>query len=89
MVKVRLGIIGSAFSSNLHAEALGDVPEAAVVAVCSPNRKHAEEFARKWKIECVDTDYRKLLERKDIDAVDVCTPNNLHAEICLAAAAAG
>jgi len=89
MVKVRLGIIGSAFSSNLHAEALGDVPEAAVVAVCSPNRKHAEEFARKWKIECVDTDYRKLLERKDIDAVVVGIPNDLHRAVTVAAAEAG
>ena len=37
----------------------------------------------------METDWRKLLERKDIDAVDICTPNNLHKEIAIAAAKAG
>jgi len=47
MDQVRVGIIGSAFSSNIHAEALQEVPEAKVVAACSTNKGHVEEFARK------------------------------------------
>src|SRR5205823_12060611 len=39
--------------------------------------------------ESVETDWRKLVERGDIDAVDICTPNNTHREIALAAADAG
>ncbi|PYV18953.1 MAG: oxidoreductase [Acidobacteria bacterium] len=89
MVKVRLGIIGSAFSSNLHAEALREVPEAEVVAACSPNRRHVEEFARKWNIPVVETDYRKVVERKDIDALVVGIPNDLHRPVTVAAAEAG
>src|SRR5204862_2075165 len=39
--------------------------------------------------ESIETDWRKLLERKDIDVIDICTPNNTHAEIAIAAAKAG
>ena len=49
----------------------------------------AESFAEKWGYESVETDWRKLVERKDIDAIDICTPNNTHAEIAIAAAEAG
>jgi predicted dehydrogenase len=89
MEQVRVGIIGSAFSSNLHAEALAEVPEAVVVAACSPNRAHVEEFARQWGIPNTATDYRKLLDRKDVDAVVVGIPNDLHREVVVAAAKAG
>lgn len=89
MEKVRVGIIGSAFSSNLHAEAFQEVADAKLVAACSPNRAHAEAFARKWKIPAVETDYRKLVERKDVDAVVVGIPNDLHRPVVIAAAEAG
>ncbi len=49
----------------------------------------AKAFAEKWGYESVETDWRKLVERKDIDAIDICTPNNTHAEIAIAAAEAG
>lgn len=89
MDQLRVGIIGSAFSSNIHAEALEEVPEAKVMAVCSPNRAHAEEFARKWKIPSTETDYRKVLDRKDVDLVVVGIPNDKHREVVVAAAKAG
>lgn len=89
MDKLRLAIIGSAFSSSIHAEALEEVAEATIVAACSPNRSHVEEFARKWKIPAVATDYRKVLDRKDVDAVVVGIPNDKHREVVVAAAKAG
>ena len=89
MDQVRVGIIGSAFSSNIHAEAFQEVPEAVIVAVCSPNRAHVAEFAQKWKVPVAVTDYRKLLDRKDIDVVVVGIPNDLHREVVVAAAKAG
>ena len=49
----------------------------------------AKAFAEQWGYESTETDWRKLIERKDIDAIDICTPNNTHAEIAVAAAAAG
>ena len=57
-------------------------------AVCARDEGKAKAFANQWGYESVETDWKKLLERKDIDAVDICTPNNLHKEIALAAAAA-
>lgn len=89
MDRVRVGIIGSAFSSNIHAEAFEEVPEAVLVAACSPNKAHVEEFARKWNISAAVTDYRKLVERKDVDAVVVGIPNDLHRPVVEAAAEAG
>ena len=89
MDQVRVGLIGSAFSSNIHAEAFEEVPEAVIVAVCSPNRVHVAEFAQKWKVPVAVTDYRKLLDRKDIDVVVVGIPNDLHREVVVAAAKAG
>ena len=89
MDQVRVGIIGSAFSSSIHAEAFEEVPEAVLVAVCSPSKAHVEAFARKWKIPTHATDYRKLLDRKDIDVVVVGIPNDLHREVVVAAAKAG
>jgi predicted dehydrogenase len=89
MDQVRVGIIGSAFSSNIHAEAFEEVPEAVLTGACSPNKSHVEEFARKWKIPVAVTDYRKLLDRKDIDVVVVGIPNDLHCEVVSAAAKAG
>jgi myo-inositol 2-dehydrogenase/D-chiro-inositol 1-dehydrogenase len=87
--KLRLGIIGSAFVSNIHAEALQEVPEASVVAACSSNPRNVEAFTTKWRIPEAFTDYRKLMERKDIDAVVVGIPNDLHRAVVEAAAQAG
>ena len=58
-------------------------------AVCGRDAEKAKAFAEKWGYESVETDWRKLIERKDIDAIDICTPNNTHDEIAIAAAKAG
>jgi predicted dehydrogenase len=58
-------------------------------AACARNADKVKAFASQWGYESVETDWRKLIDRKDIQVVDICTPNNTHAEIALAAAAAG
>jgi predicted dehydrogenase len=89
MDKVRVGLIGSGFSSNIHAESFQEVPEAALVAACGRNPSGIEEFGRKWKIPFTTTDYRRLLERPDVDMVVLGIPNDLHLEVTAAAAQAG
>jgi myo-inositol 2-dehydrogenase/D-chiro-inositol 1-dehydrogenase len=89
MDKVRVGLIGGGFVSNLHAEAFEEVAEAELVAACAVEQKQAEDFARKWKIPFATADYRKILDRKDVDAVVIGVPNYLHREIVVAAAKAG
>ncbi len=52
-------------------------------------RRRRKQFADTWGYASVETDWRKLVERTDIDAVDICVPNNLHHDIAIAAASAG
>jgi myo-inositol 2-dehydrogenase / D-chiro-inositol 1-dehydrogenase len=89
MDQVRVGIIGSAFSSNIHAEALEEVCQARITAACSTIKERVEEFARQWHIPWTATDYRQLMERKDVDVVVVGIPNDLHREVVVSAAEAG
>ena len=58
-------------------------------AVCGRSAEAAKTFAETWGYESVETDWRALVARNDIDAIDICTPNNTHAEIAIAAAEAG
>src|SRR5438046_1621269 len=58
-------------------------------AVCARNAAQAKAFADKWGYQSIETDWKKLVARKDIDAVDICVPNNLHHDIAIAAAKAG
>ena len=58
-------------------------------AVCSRRPERVSAFADQWGYSSVETDWRELIKRDDIDAIDICTPNNVHAEIAIAAAEAG
>ncbi|MCH7600101.1 MAG: Gfo/Idh/MocA family oxidoreductase, partial [Myxococcales bacterium] len=63
--------------------------EPVLKAVCARSEDRLKSFADQWGYESFETDWRKLIAREDIDAIDICTPNNLHKAIALAAAAAG
>ena len=67
---------------------LGVERQPVLKCVCARNEKKATEFANVWGYESVETDWRRVIERDDIDVVDICSPNNSHKEIALAAAAA-
>src|SRR5262245_60311419 len=93
---LNIGMIGYGFMGRAHSNAYRKVNNffdleyrPLLKAVCARDGKKAKSFAEKWGYESIETDWRKLLERKDIDAVDICTPNNLHKEIAIAAAQAG
>src|SRR3954464_7359407 len=93
---LRIGMIGYGFMGRAHSNAYRRVNnffdleyQPVLKAVCARDRAKAKGFAEKWGYESIETDWRKLLARKDIDAVDICTPNNLHKEIAIAAAQAG
>jgi len=53
-------------------------------AVCGRDEAKVREFAATWDARSIETDWRKLVARDDIDAVDICTPNDSHMEIALA-----
>jgi len=91
---LNVGMIGYGFMGRAHSNAYRQVGQffpssyrVVLKAACARDGLKARAFADQWGYESVETDWRKLLERKDIDVVDICTPNNLHKEIALAAAA--
>jgi predicted dehydrogenase len=91
-----IGMIGYGFMGRAHSNAYANVAhyfdleyKPVLKAVCARDAAKAKAFADQWGYESVETDWKKLLARKDIDAVDICTPNNLHKEIAIAAAGAG
>jgi predicted dehydrogenase len=93
---VNVGMIGYGFMGRAHSNAYRKVNSffdleyrPVLKAVCARSSDKAKAFADKWGYESVETDWRKLVERKDIDLIDICTPNNTHADIAVAAAKAG
>jgi predicted dehydrogenase len=95
--QLRIGLIGTGFMGRTHSNGYNRVPNffpnlaytPVLKAVCSRNEANVKAFAEQWGYESYETDWKKLIARPDIDAVDICTPNDSHAEIAIAAAAAG
>jgi predicted dehydrogenase len=93
---LNIGLVGYGFMGRTHSNAYRQVSQyfdlahkPVLKAVCARDEAKVKAFAANWGYESIETDWRKLVERRDIDAVDICTPNNLHKEIALAAAKAG
>lgn len=89
MNKVKIGLIGAGSISESHLIAYKANPKVELVAVCDLNEERARDKAERYNIPNVYTDYKELLANKDVDAVSVCTWNNSHAEISIAALRAG
>ena len=97
MKPLNIGLIGYGFMGRTHSNGYKRVndffPELqhrpVLKAVCGRSEDKVKAFADQWQYETTETDWRALIARPDIDAVDICTPNNSHAEIAIAAAEAG
>jgi predicted dehydrogenase len=89
MNRIRLGLIGAGFSAHIHISAYREYSHLFdIVGVCAGKVEHAKDFAEKFGIKRVYENYKELLEDKDIDAVDICVPTNLHAEVIIDSAKA-
>jgi predicted dehydrogenase len=93
---LRIGLVGYGFMGRAHSNAFlqagrfFDLPYRAVLkAVCARNPERGKSFADNWGYESVEMDWRRLVERKDIDLIDIASPNDTHAEIAIAAAQSG
>jgi predicted dehydrogenase len=94
---LNIGVIGYGFMGRTHSNGYKRVndffPELGhrpvLKAICGRSEEQLRKFADQWQYESTETDWRRLLDRSDIDAIDICTPNNSHAEIAIAAAQAG
>ena len=94
--KINIGMIGCGFMGRVHSNAyckinkfftIGHKPVLKVV--CDNNEDKVKKFADNWGWENSETDWRKVIARDDVDLIDICTPNNTHYDIVMAAAKAG
>ena len=87
---LRVGVIGAGRIGTLHCENLATrIPGAAVTALAEPDQARLRATAARFAIQTAETDYRKVLKDPAIDAVAICSPTNLHAQMVREAAAAG
>lgn len=96
MKKLNVALIGYGFMGRTHSNAFRKVNnffdldyQPVMKAVCARDEAKVKAFADKWGWESTETDWRKIIERDDIDLIDIGSPNNTHAEIAIAAAKAG
>ena len=94
--KINVGLVGYGFMGRAHSNAFSQVnhffdvaAEPVRKAICGRDASKVADFASKWGYESHETDWRKLVARKDIDLIDIASPNDTHLEIAVAAAAAG
>lgn len=87
--KIRIGVIGCGMIGKKHIANYQEIPEAEVVAIADLDQDEAKRVAQLHSIPSVFSDYKELLARDDIDAVDVCLHNQLHRPVTEAALEAG
>ena len=93
---LNVALLGQGFMGRAHSNAYCQAPhffplpcEIRRKVICGRNSAALEEMARTWGWDEISTNWRAVVERNDIDVVDVATPNALHAEMAIAAASAG
>ncbi|MAW60630.1 MAG: oxidoreductase [Planctomycetes bacterium] len=94
---LRIGMIGYGFMGKAHSNAYRKLaqffPELAhrpqLQVLCGRDEAKARAFAETWGYQDVETDWHKLIERDDVDVIDIGTPNKTHRDIAIAAAQAG
>jgi predicted dehydrogenase len=91
-----VGLIGYNFMGKAHSNAWRQAPRffdlpanVRLKTICGRNRAEVKKAAAKLGWESCDTDWRRVIDDPKIDIVDICTPNDSHCEIALAAAQAG
>src|SRR5919106_5798634 len=96
MKTLNIGLVGYGFMGRTHSNAYLQAPRffelpyrPVLKAVAARNADRVKAFAANWGYESYETDWRTLVERKDIDVIDIASPNDTHQEIAIAAAKAG
>ncbi|MCI8922330.1 MAG: Gfo/Idh/MocA family oxidoreductase [Acutalibacter sp.] len=91
MKELRIGIIGTGMISNRHMTVWSNIPGAKVVAGCDIDEAKVKAWGEQYGIpeENLYVDFREMLKRDDLDAIDVCVHNNLHTPVSVAVMKAG
>ncbi len=93
---LNIGLVGYGFMGRTHSNAFRQVNrffdleyQPVLKAVCARDGEKVKAFAAQWGFDSVETDWRTLVTRPDIDLIDIASPNDTHAEIAIAAAGVG
>lgn len=89
MNQLRIGIIGTGMVARMHAEMYRNMPNAAIVAAANVVQSSLDAFCAEYAVPHAYLHYREMLQRDDLDSVDVCVYNNLHAPIAVDVLRAG
>jgi myo-inositol 2-dehydrogenase/D-chiro-inositol 1-dehydrogenase len=96
MKKLNIAVIGYGFMGRTHSNAFRSAPnffdlpyEPVLKTVCARNAERGKSFAENWGFEKAVSDWRDVVADKDIDLIDIASPNDTHREIAIAAAKAG
>lgn len=87
-MRVKVGVIGAGGFGNIHLEGYKNNKNAEIVGVASRTKIHAEKAAHKYSVESIyygNEGWKNMLKSGNLDAISICTPNYLHAEIALEA----
>jgi predicted dehydrogenase len=87
--KLRIGVAGAGAISQFHLRGWSETPDAQVVAVCDIDDTRARARAQAFNVPNIYTDFRTMIEREKLDAVDIVTPVGSHASLTRIAADAG
>lgn len=86
--QIGFGIIGCGAIGDIHAKSINNTDGAKLIAVSDIDLETAKKYSQKYNVKYYQ-DYKKLLERKDIDVVNICLPSGMHMQPCVDAAVAG
>ncbi|HIE13700.1 TPA: Gfo/Idh/MocA family oxidoreductase [Candidatus Bathyarchaeota archaeon] len=89
MARVGMAFAGAGFLADMFARCYKEIPNVNLVAVFSRTEQRAKSFAEKYGVQSYYTDYEEMLKRNDIDAVNICVPNYVHASMTILAAEYG
>jgi myo-inositol 2-dehydrogenase/D-chiro-inositol 1-dehydrogenase len=96
MKTLNVGLVGYGFMGRTHSNAFLQAPrffdlpfKPVLKAVAARNEDRVKAFADNWGYGSYETDWKALVNRKDIDLVDIASPNDTHHDIAIAAARAG
>ena len=81
---VKIGIVGAGkICQGPHMGAYDKIDNAKIVAICDIDEKKLESVSKRYPDAKLYTDYKEMIENEELDAVDICTPNNYHSIVAI------
>ncbi|MDC3416033.1 Gfo/Idh/MocA family protein [Aquibacillus salsiterrae] len=82
---IKFGIVGCGRVGKVHAAAVYETKGSLLTAICDLEEGKLKTLTKEFRVSNVYKNYTEMLENKDIDVINICTPNGLHADMAIAA----